>query len=546
MSKHVAEGITRIPPAADLILFNGRLWSGNASQPWAEALASRGDRITAVGSNEDIKKLAGPKTQVIDLQGRLSLPGFIDDHTHFMSGGFQLLSVDLRDARTPKEFARRIREKAEKLGAGRWITGGDWDHELWPGAPLPTKVLIDPFTANNPVFVGRLDAHMALANSVALHMAKITKETQDPPGGTIVRDPKSGEPTGILKDAAMGLIWPLIPEPTVAEKEEAFTAALAAAARDGVTSIQDITPWSDFELYQRFHNAGRLTVRISARTPLSQWKQQADIVARQGTGDAWLRLGGLKAFMDGSLGSTTALFFDPYLDAPTMTGLMADDNIPEGRLKQNIRDADKAGLQCSVHAIGDKANHLLLNYFEEVEKENGPRDRRFRIEHAQHLLPSDVPRFARLGVIPSMQPYHAIDDGRWAERRLGPARLKTSYAFRALLDAGAALTFGSDWNVAPLSPLMGIYAAVTRETLDGKNPQGWIPQQKVTVEEAVRAYTTAAAYAGFEEHEKGSLEAGKLADVVVLSQDIFRISPHDISKTEVVNTIVGGKFVHTR
>ncbi|MFI5174616.1 MAG: amidohydrolase family protein [Terriglobia bacterium] len=546
VSKHVAEGISRIPPAADLILLNGRLWSGNASQPWAEALASRGDRITAVGSNEDIKKLAGPKTQVIDLQGRLSLPGFIDDHTHFMSGGFQLLSVDLRDARTPKEFARRIREKAEKLGAGRWITGGDWDHELWPGAPLPTKVLIDPFTANNPVFVGRLDAHMALANSVALHMAKITKETQDPPGGTIVRDPKSGEPTGILKDAAMGLIWPLIPEPTVAEKEEAFTAALAAAARDGVTSIQDITPWSDFELYQRYHNAGRLTVRISARTPLSQWKQQADIVARQGTGDAWLRLGGLKAFMDGSLGSTTALFFDPYLDAPTMTGLMADDNIPEGRLKQNIRDADKAGLQCSVHAIGDKANHLLLNYFEEVEKENGPRDRRFRIEHAQHLLPSDVPRFARLGVIPSMQPYHAIDDGRWAERRLGPARLKTSYAFRALLDAGAALTFGSDWNVAPLSPLMGIYAAVTRETLDGKNPQGWIPQQKVTVEEAVRAYTIAAAYAGFEEHEKGSLEAGKLADVVVLSQDIFRIPPHDISKTEVMNTIIGGKVVHTR
>jgi predicted amidohydrolase YtcJ len=385
---------------------------------------------------------------------------------------------------------------------------------------------------------------MALANSVVLRRANITKETKDPPGGTIVRDPKTGEPTGILKDAAMGLIWPLIPQPTEAEREEAFTAALAEAARVGVTSVQDITPWTDLELYQRFRNAEKLTVRINARTPLSQWKRQADLVAQHGAGDEWLRLGGLKAFMDGSLGSTTALFFEPYSDAPRTTGLMADDNIPEGKLKRNIQDADKAGLQCSIHAIGDKANHLLLDYFEEVEKENGPRDRRFRIEHAQHLLARDVPRFANLGVIPSMQPYHAIDDGRWAEKRLGRSRLRTSYAFRSLLDAGASLTFGSDWNVAPLSPLQGIFAAVTRETIDGKNPNGWIPEERITVEDAVRAYTIAAAFAGFEEREKGSLEPGKLADVVVLSQDIFRINPRDISKTEVTNTIVGGRVVH--
>ncbi|MBZ5534618.1 MAG: amidohydrolase family protein [Acidobacteriia bacterium] len=546
VSRLVAEGLSKIPPPADLVLFNGRLWTEVRIQPWAEALASRKGRITAVGSNEEIKKLVGPQTRLIDLQGRLALPGMIDDHTHFMSGGFQLLSVNLRDAQTPNEFARRIKQKAESLGAKRWITGGDWDHELWPRAALPTKELIDLFTPDNPVFVGRLDAHMALANSVVLQMAKITRETKDPPGGTIVRDPETGAPTGLLKDAAMGLVWPLIPPPTEAEKEEAFTAALAEAARVGVTSIQDITPWSDFDLYQRYRNTEKLTVRINARTPMSQWERQADHVKRHGVGDEWLRLGGLKAFMDGSLGSTTALFFEPYNDASQTTGLMADDNIPEGKLKRNIQDADKAGLQCSIHAIGDKANHLLLDYYEEVETENGPRDRRFRIEHAQHLLPSDIPRFARLGVLPSMQPYHAIDDGRWAERRLGRSRLNTSYAFRSLLDAGASLTFGSDWNVAPLSPLQGIFAAVARETLDGKNPHGWIPEERITVPDAVHAYTMAAAFAGFEEREKGSLEPGKLADVVVLSQDIFRINPRDISKTEVRSTIVGGKVVYSK
>jgi len=275
---------------------------------------------------------------------------------------------------------------------------------------------------------------------------------------------------------------------------------------------------------------------------MREWKRQADLVERQGPGDSWLRLGGLKAFMDGSLGSTTALFFDVFNDAPSTAGLMADDNLPEGTLEKNIRDADKAGLQCSIHAIGDKANNTLLNYFEQVEHENGPRDRRFRIEHAQHLLGSDIPRFAKLGVIASMQPYHAIDDGRWAEKRIGAARIKTTYAFRSLLDSGAKLTFGSDWTVAPLSPILGIYAAVTRETLDGKNPRGWVPEHKITVEEAVRAYTVSAAYAEFAEREKGTLEPGKLADIVVLSQDIFRIAPDEISKTKVVYTISGGRM----
>jgi predicted amidohydrolase YtcJ len=359
-----------------------------------------------------------------------------------------------------------------------------------------------------------------------------------------VRDPKNGEPTGVMKDAAQDLIERAMPKPTDAQYDEAMRAALAEAARVGVTSIQDITPWDHYEVYKRFRDAGWLTVHVYSRTPMSLWKRQAELVGRQGPGDSWLRLGGLKAFMDGSLGSTTALFFDVFNDSASTAGLMASDNLPEGKLEKDIRDADKAGLQCSVHAIGDRANHLLLNYFEQVEKDNGPRDRRFRIEHAQHLLARDIPRFAQLGVIASMQPSHAIDDGRWAEKRIGAMRIKTTYAFRSLLDSGARLAFGTDWPVAPLAPLLGIYAAVTRKTNDGKNPHGWVPEQKISVEEAVRAYTATSAFAEFGEREKGTLEAGKLADVVVLSQNIFRIDAEEIPKAKVEHTIVGGRFVH--
>ena len=544
VSQWVAREFSKTSPKADLALLHGRIWTGDAAQPWAEAVASRGERIIAVGTDAEVQKLVSPGTRMINLEGKLALPGFIDDHTHFIDGGFQLLSVNLRDARAPQEFTRRIREQARKLGAGRWVTGGDWDHELWPGAPLPIKDWIDEGTPQNPVFVTRLDGHMGLANSLALRLAGITRETKDPPGGAIVRDPKTGEPTGVLKDAAQDLIGARIPKPSAAEYDEALRAALAEAARMGVTSIQDITSWDQYEVYKRFRDTGSLTVRVYSRTPMRAWKRQADLVARHTAGDSRLRLGGLKAFMDGSLGSTTALFFDVFNDAPDTAGLMADDNIPEGALEKNIRDADRAGLQCSVHAIGDKANNILLNYFETVERNNGPRDRRFRIEHAQHLLPGDIARFAPLGVIASMQPYHAIDDGRWAEKRIGALRINTTYAFRSLLDAGAKVTFGSDWTVAPLSPILGIFAAVTRETLDGKNPRGWVPEQKITVEEAVRAYTATAAYAEFAEREKGSLERGKLADIIVMSQDIFRIAPDELPKTQVVSTIVGGRVVH--
>ena len=544
VAKGIAEYFLARTPPADLLLTNGNFWTGDAARPGVQAVAVRGDRIIAVGTNEDVARLKDANTRVMDLAGKLALPGFIDDHTHFVAGGFQLLSVELRDAKTQAELARRIGEQAKKVGPDRWITGGDWDHELWPGAPLPTRELIDSVTPNNPVFVSRLDGHMVLVNSLVLRKAGITRATPDPPGGTIVRDPRTGEPTGVLKDAAMPLAERLIPDPSPSEYDEALNAALAEAARVGVTSIDDITLWPHYPVYQRFRDAGKLTVHVYSRTPLSDWKRQEEMIGRQGVGDDWLRFGGLKAFMDGSLGSTTALFFDPFADARSTSGLMGSDNLPEGKLRDRMLEADRAGMQCSVHAIGDRANSMVLNYFEEIAQKNGPRDRRFRIEHAQHLSPMDIPKFAKLGVIASMQPYHAIDDGRWAEKRIGHQRALTTYAFRSLLDAGAKVVFGSDWTVAPLSPLLGIYAAVTRETLDGKNPHGWIPEQKITVEEAVRAYTSTGAYAEFAEREKGTLEAGKLADIVVLSQDIFQIAPDDIPKTKVLHTLAGGKLLY--
>ncbi len=543
VAKGIAEFFLARTPPADLILTNGKFWTGVTARPSAQAVAIRGERIIAVGTNEEIARLKNANTRLVDLGGKLALPGFIDDHTHFVAGGFQLLSVDLRDAETQAEFARRIGEQAKKIGPDRWITGGDWDHELWPGGPLPTKELIDSVTPNNPVFVSRLDGHMALVNSLVLRKAGITRATPDPPGGTIVRDARTGEPTGVLKDAAMSLAEKLIPDPSAAEYDEALNAALAEAARVGVTSIDDVTLWNQYPVYQRFRDAGTLTAHVYARTPLAEWKRQDETVGRQGVGDEWLRFGGLKAFMDGSLGSTTALFFDPFSDARNTSGLMGSDNLPEGKLRDQMLEADRAGLQCSIHAIGDRANSMVLSYFEEIAQKNGPRDRRFRIEHAQHLAPMDIPKFAKLGVIASMQPYHAIDDGRWAEKRIGHQRALTTYAFRSLLDAGAKVVFGSDWTVAPLSPLLGIYAAVTRETLDGKNPHGWIPEQKITVEEAVRAYTSTGAYAEFAEREKGTLEAGKLADIVVLSQDIFQIAPDDIPKTKVLHTFAGGRLL---
>ena len=531
---------------ADLIIVNGNIHTMDATQPGAQAVAIHGNRIIAVGSNEEIKKLAGPSTRVIDANGQGVLPGFNDAHVHFMSGGFQLSSVDLRDANTPQEFAERIRDFAGKLPEGRWITGGDWDHERWPEAKLPVKELIDRYTPKTPVFVNRLDGHMALANSLALKLAGVTSATKDPDGGVIVRDSKTGEPTGILKDAAQSFVWKVITAPSFEEKLAAARAATNHAASLGVTSVQDMSAGVDVGVYQTLLDRGELKTRIYAVWPLPGWDRLARTGVRAHFGGPMLRTGGLKGFADGSLGSTTALFFQPYLDAPNTSGIPSDEMFPEGAMLERVRGADRAGLQVLIHAIGDRANDKILSIYEQVEKEDGDRDRRFRIEHAQHLRPSDIPRFARDKVIASMQPYHAIDDGRWAEKRIGQERAKTTYAFRSLLDSGATLAFGTDWTVAPLNPILTIYAAVTRRTLDGKHPQGWVPEQKVSVEEAARAYTVGSAFAEFQDKEKGTITPGRLADLVILSQDIFKIDPNEIEKVKVVMTIMDGRVVYER
>jgi predicted amidohydrolase YtcJ len=530
-------------PMADLIITNASVRTMDPQRPRAEALAISGNRIVAVGDSGPISALAGANSRVIDARGRLVLPGFNDAHVHFLSRGFQFSNVDLRAAATQEEFAARIRRHAATLPRGRWITGGDWDHERWPTNALPTRQLLDPFTPDTPVFVSRLDGHMALANSHALKLAGVTRATKDPPGGLIVRDPKTGEPTGVLKDAAMALVNRVIPPDTFDEKLAAARAATEHAARLGVTSVQDMSAGADVGVYQELLRRGELKTRLYALWTLPKWDQLAATGVRAAFGGDMLRTGGLKGFSDGSLGSSTALFFDPYADAPEPRGLPGDEMFPEGAMLKRMLEADRAGLQVVIHAIGDRANHEILTCFEAVANTNGPRDRRFRIEHAQHLRSEDIARFGRDGIIASMQPYHAADDGCWAEKRIGPKRAKGTYAFRSLLDSGATLAFGSDWTVAPLDPLQGIAAAVTRRTLDGKHPDGWVPEQKITVEEAVRAYTLGSARAEFTDTIKGSLTPGKLADLVILSDDIFSIPPTAIEKARVLLTLMGGRIV---
>ena len=529
------------PEPLSLAIVNARIWTGDPRRPWADAVAVRGDRIAAVGSSAEIRKMSVAATRVIDAKGQMLVPGFHDAHVHFIDGGFRLASVQLRDAKTPAEFIARIKAFAATVPKGTWIVGGDWDHERW-GGQLPERSWIDSVTLDNPVWVNRLDGHMSLANSAALRVAGVTRATPDVDGGTIVRD-AAGEPTGILKDNASSLVDQRVPAPSIEQNDRALTAAMHYVAEQGVTSVHNMGTWDDLATFERAHSAGTLITRIYAVVPLGTWARLRDTVAARGRGDSWVRIGGLKGFVDGSLGSHTAAFLEPFTDAPRDSGLLV--NTPQD-LYEWTSGADKASLQTIVHAIGDRAIRLQLNIFERVAREDGARDRRFRIEHAQHIAPSDIPRFAQLGVIPSVQPYHAIDDGRWAERVIGPERIKTTYAFRSLRDAGARLAFGSDWFVAPPTPLEGIYAAVTRRTLDDRNPNGWVPEQKVTVEDALRAYTINGAYASFEEADKGSIERGKLADFTMIDRDITRIPPETIRDAHIAMTIVGGRIVYER
>ncbi len=539
------------------IITNANIYTQDAARPQAEALIAVEDRIFAVGSTPDILALAArelPESPVLNLQGQTVLPGFIDAHTHFLAGGFSLQALDLHGCSGPDEFVRRIAARSQKTLPNQWITGGGWDQETWPGAPMPRKEWIDAVTGDIPVFVTRSDLHIGLANSAALRAAGITADTANPSGGEIFRNPSDGEPTGILKDAAVRMVEAVMPKPSAADQAAALHLALKQAASRGVTSIHDITDWknlswSEWALFQDFRRQDKLTCRIYSRLPLMDWDQRQSGLPLFQTGpaaDPWLRFGGLKGFTDGSLGGHTAYFFEPYADMPDYCGLLQEEMLPKEAMARRIREADQAGIPVSVHAIGDKANSLLLDIFEQVSLANGPRDRRFRIEHAQHLRCADIARMAALGIIASIQPAHVMDDGGWAERSIGAERGRLTYAFRSLADAGVRLAGGSDWTVAPLDPLLGIHAAVNRETVDGRYPNGWHPEQKLTVAQAIQAFTVHGAYAEFAEREKGSLAPGKFADFVVLSEDPYQTQASRIKDIQVLQTIAGGKVIYER
>lgn len=541
LTEFACSSTKEIGSKADMIVINARVWTGDEQQLWAEAMAISGDTIVAVGSTAEIKAMAGTTTSTIDAKGQLVTPGFTDSHVHFVDAGFNLTSVQLRDANTKEEFISRIAAFAKTLPKGAWMLGGDWDHTLW-GSILPEASWIDAVTPDNPVWLQRLDGHMGLANTAAMKAAGVTAQTKDIEGGTIVRD-AGGNPTGIFKDNAMNLLYKATIDPPRELKDKALQAAMAYVAERGVTSVHNMGTWDELATFRRAHASGQLKTRIYAAVPLDTWQRLKDTVAVTGRGDHWLQIGGLKGYSDGSLGSHTAAMLEPYTDLPSDKGLNVT---PLKDLYAYTSGADKAGLQVMIHAIGDRGNREILDIYEKVIAENGSRDRRFRIEHAQHIHPDDIPRFGKSGVIPSMQPYHCIDDGRWAEPLIGAERCKTTYAFRDLIDSKAILTFGSDWYVAPPTPLEGIYAAVTRRTLDDKNPGGWFPAQKITVEEALRAYTCNPAYASFEENKKGVLKPGMLADFVILNQDITKIAPETIRDVKVVMTVVGGEVVYEK
>jgi predicted amidohydrolase YtcJ len=531
-------------PSADLIIKNAKIWTVDPARPTAQAVAVLNDRIVAVGSNSDVEILRGPETNVMDAGGKLLLPGFNDAHVHFISGGLQLDSVQLNDVTSVDELVRRVAEQAKKTPKGEWILEGDWDETKWSPPALPTKEMIDPVTPDNPAFISRYDGHSAVANSIALQKAGIDGKTPDPPGGTIVRDAQ-GNATGDLKDAAMDAVFKVIPPLTREQTLRAARRALAHAASLGVTSVQNMNPeYTDIAAYAELLQNGELTTRIYAAPLITQVDDQVKIGIRHAFGGPYLRIGAVKAYADGSLGSRTAYFFEPYSDQPSNYGLLSEEMQPLSLMRDRMMRADAAGLQICTHAIGDRAISIVLDLYTEIVKAHRGAERRFRIEHAQHMAAKDFDRFAQLDVIASVQPYHAIDDGRWAEGYIGHDRASRTYAFRTFLNHGVHLAFGTDWDVAPLNPMLTIYAAVTRATLDGKNPNGWFPEQKLTVAEAVEAYTMGSAYAEFQEKEKGSITPGKLADMVLLSDDIFSIDPAKIRDVKVIKTIVGGKVTY--
>jgi len=527
------------------IYFNGIVWTGDQNIPIVSAIAVMDEIIVAIGSDKEILDMANQETDKIDLSGNFVTPGFIDNHVHFISGGLQLSRVNLSDVTTKKEFQKRLENHEKYLSDGAWILGGNWDHELW-GGQYPDKSWIDDVIMNRPVLINRLDGHMALANSKALELASITAQTNDPIGGIILRD-QSNEPTGILKDLAMDMVSHLVPELSNKELDYALSIAMDYALSLGVTQIHDMGSWKDLETYKRNYDRDNLRIRVKIYPWYTNWEKIIHYVNNNGPGDDWLRWDGLKGMMDGSLGSRTAWMNKPYLSDPlsnekesvaTVGIVTLEDTLD---FKNILRKTDEANIQHAVHAIGDRANDWILNEYAKIKIDLGPKDRRPRIEHSQHLSVSALTRFASENVIPSMQPYHLYDDGSWAHKRIGYDLLSRTYVFKTLIESGAKLTFGSDWTVAPLNPNKGIYAAVTRRTRDGKNQDGWFPKEKITVQDALECYTINNAYAAFWDDKTGSISIGKYADFVVHSVNFLTSKPEQILNSRVLRTVVSGR-----
>ena len=528
---------------ASLLLANGVIYTGDAARARVEAVAIRGERIVGIGSSQEMRKLAGPKTRIVDLRGRFAMPGFNDAHIHLANGGQAKLAIELEGARSLAEFQQRIRSRLGEYEPKEWITGRGWDHTLWPVQRFPTRQALDAVSRDHPMIFTRVDGHVAVANSLALHLAGIAKDTKDPPGGSIERD-AAGEPTGMLKENAVGLVSRKVPPLSASQRRRSILLALAEAARFGVTSLQDNSAWADFQIYEQLKREGKLTARITEWLPFLEPLPRLEEMRRQGgTEDAWLNTGAVKMVVDGSLGSRTAAMLAPYSDDPANRGIL---RIEPEQLKQMSVERDRAGFQLAFHAIGDRANRVALDAFAAVRAANGPRDRRDRIEHAQVVAPEDFARFAELGVIASMQPVHESTDMRWAEARLGPARLAGAYAWRTMLSRGVRLAFGTDYPVEPINPLRGLYACVTRELPGGGPRGGWQPQEKISLDECVSAYTVGSAYAEFEEGKKGQILPGQFADIIVLSADVTRIPAREFFKTEVLQTFAGGRLVYEK
>lgn len=539
--------------AADLILHNGRVFLADSAGTVVQALAIRDGRVVAAGSAAEVEPFRGAATRDVDLAGRLVTPGFNDAHLHFAPGGASLINVNLLGTTTLAEVRSRVAEAAAQARPGEWIVGRGWDHTRLPAAEMgpggwPTRATLDQAAPRNPVLLGRVDGHTSWANGEALRVAGITRQTRNPAGGEIVRDPRTGEATGILKESAEMLVARHVPAPTTAQTRRGVRAALDLAARTGVTSVQTSADAVDVRVYRELHDADSLTVRIYAWHPL-EWntiRAFRELGVTAGSGDEWLRVGMVKGYTDGTLGSRTAYMLEPFHDDAHTRGL---PQYTVAQLDSLVTAADAAGLQVILHAIGDAANRQALDAFERAARVNGPRERRHRIEHAQVVDRQDIPRFRRLGVIASMQPTHATSDMRWVETRIGRERaVEGAYVWRSLLDAGARVVFGTDFPVEPLPPVEGIYSAVTRQSREepGMPPGGWLPEQRLSREDAIRLYTAAPAFGEWQEARKGTLQPGMLADLVVWDRDLLTVPEADILKAEPVMTVVGGRVVYQK